>query len=218
VWVEQIQVPVKQHKQETRSVSKNTTAKLVTAVAMLALLSVRLVAVTVPSRTTNTIEVPWSPTNGQMFYRLVQGPPLPDATNQASVASREMVPIKVKESPFAVATTSSVPLGDFAVTNFAFVVAVDKIATYVTVTNWTDFPPTGTEPLTTTLADTTQGLEYGIIVTNKVVQVLEDGIVRPMIVSSTTNTTDVLTRLYQFKRVHDPASVKHHRRHPINVR
>lgn len=224
VWVEQIQVPVKQHKQETRSVSKSATLKAVLARA--SLITVMLLsiawsgAVTVPALTTNTVKVPWSAANGQMFYRLMPVPqlPPPTVTNEASAASRELLPPTSTNWPSTNLMRMALTPSHMTLTNSALIVPVDQIATFVTVTNWTDLPPAGVTPLTTTLADTTQGLEYGIIVTNKVVQVLEDGIVRPMIVSSTTNTTDVLTRLYQFKRVHDPASVKHHRRHPINVR
>jgi hypothetical protein len=163
-------------------------------------------AVTVPAQVTNTVELPWSPTNGPTFYRIMEVPPVPGATNEASAPSTSSMKTSVKIGNF----TNDV--------SFAFAVDIDKIATLVTVTNWSDFPPANTAPVTTTLADHTQGLEYGTIVTNKIIQVIEEGAVHPVIVHSYTNGIDVITRLYEFKRVHNPATLRHHIKRQANVR
>lgn len=158
---------------------------------------------------TNTISFPV--TNEHMFYRLVKVPPVP-LTNEVS-GKQSLQPSALMPVTSLLFVTSSM-----VATNVPLVVAVDQIATMVLTTNWTDLPPSNTLPVTTTLADSGQGLEYGTLVTNKVIQVLEDGDLHPLVVRSYTNTTEVLTRSYQFKRVHDPGSVRRHVKATVGVR
>lgn len=155
---------------------------------------------------TNTISIP--ATNEHMFYRLQAVPPMPQmATNEVSGGQTSP---SIKSMSFVTSSmvTSSVPM----------VVPVDQIATLILTTNWSDFPPAGTAPVATTLQDTSRGLEYGTLVTNKVIQVLEDGVLHPTVVHSYTNTTEVLTRAYQFQRIHDPGSVRRHIKTVMGVR
>lgn len=144
------------------------------------ILTFLFVLISVQAQTvTNTLSLPFSPTNPPTFYRL--------------------------QSTTGTVTNSGA-------------IQIDERATINVITNWSDFPPANTEPVPTTLASSLHGLEYGTIITNKVIQVLDEGVQRPVIVRSMTNTTDVLTREFQFQRVHDTNSIRRHVKRDIRFR
>lgn len=76
-----------------------------------------------------------------------------------------------------------------------------------TVTNWTDFVPSGFST-STTLQDHNMGVEFGLIVTNRVMTFIEpDGYTTNIVIRSWTNQDATLNRTYRKTRTYDTNGV-----------
>lgn len=141
-----------------------------------------------------------NPTNKPTYYRLQKvdkaaEPPLPPSQVDPGEA-------------IAIEPMVTQPIAPSA--RLETIIDISNLTILVLATNWSDIPPEHTEPL--------ESVEYGMIVTNKTIQVLENGRFKKVIIQSYTNTVDVLTRSFSFQRVTDHGSVKRHVKRDMRFR
>lgn len=140
-----------------------------------------------PETATATVTVPHN--KPMMFYRAV---PMREAATNAATNLVMAATMSTNDT----ATTAAVTIG--------------TINEPTLTTNWTDHGTADMPAQPTTLAVLGTGIEYGIIVTNRVVTVLENGTLTEF-TKHDTNTTVFLTREFYFERVYAPAKLQYRR-------